>query len=100
MNYATAVFCRKFLLEHEDCIFRFKRDHQRFLVGKMATAQVVIGTKLRRILGNSRSNLISGQKVFVPVPALRRPDVVVDVRRLASLPEVQVRRENDERLRS
>ena len=66
----------------------------------MAIAQVAIGTKLRRILGNSRSDLISGQKVFVPVPALRRPDVVVDVRRLASLSEVQVRRENDERLRS
>ena len=66
----------------------------------MATAQVAIGTKLRRMLGNSRSDLISGQKVFVPVPALRRSDVVVDVRRLASLPEVQVRRENDERLRS
>ena len=93
-------FRRKFLPKQEECIFRCKRDHQRFQVGKMAITQVAIGTKLRRILGNSRSDLISGQKVFVSVPALRRPDVVVDVRRLASLPEVQVRRENDERLRS
>jgi len=38
----------------------------------------------------------TGQTVFVPVRALRRSDVVVDVRRRSALPEVQVRREGGE----